>query len=462
MGDYSKASIVAFLIDHYGPNGPPANTRITLPSTTAVINWLAGSQAPRDQDYADTREALKTASTLGDIFARVREIRIARMQSDGDALTATLSPVKGGMKAMTTPGGLAVTAVGRQHWEDITSTTEKLPVPPEMEAWLKNADAPLEGVAKTNRDRVATLIGSHVEKELHDEDSPTGFAPLDWLINAIAHLFQLDPGELATLGIKDAAQLRHLTPKHAMILSEQIAADLIEYQHAGNERGKDGELTPAAMKLDQQLDKKPIEDFFQMKDGVCRHYAQVAAVVFDVLKNMQSEPSQLTNVYSRLLSGTVRKQAGHLWVAFAVIQPGDKVAVMQIDPTWNEANSQNRNMRVDYTFGEPHPAAPDGLRFEYLRNTLKASPDYRGLLASYYTGCSAHNLEPGIVSLAAVRARGGVLGLYDMLRKMPETARHDCYLAFEPECQAALVAFAKSKRGSTDFTEPSKKQLYDD
>ncbi len=245
----------------------------------------------------------------------------------------------------------------------------------------------------------APLLGFATSLLLDDRTTPLneGLLKIQAFIETYA---KQNPGTLAKLGITD---IHALTPRQAVLLTNQITIEKLQYSHlqtnisrlGGQVEGKSGD------NVQQMNDAIPVEILLTTEssdegNGVCRNYAETAFALFETLKAMQDANRSKLNTTFCVISGfenwNSKNVPGfvdfHAWNSFVTIE-GDKVHAIVTDPTWadrDHADLTNDNdlHKLDYTFNRLNSIVrrfqafsllkPEDLITEYTKD-YKNAPD---------------------------------------------------------------------------------------
>ena len=207
------------------------------------------------------------------------------------------------------------------------------------------------------------------------------------------------------LNIKD---IRELTPKQAVELSNEIVIDLTKYNYdytkeTDNLNKIDSLLRKTNLihtEADNRTTLELLKEGVLMKDDpswkgnvVCRNCASMVRATFESLKNNQIEYNQLRNVYCIYESGdefapqktywldsTSNKSAGHAWNTFLVVLE-DSINATITDATWAKRNPDTNEIeKLDFTFSRMEPIVN---KIEI--NLKKEFPDYENQINNIFS-----------------------------------------------------------------------------
>jgi hypothetical protein len=316
-------------------------------------------------------------------------------------------------------GSTAMTLVCEGRYNPHTTPARKSAADPELDKWLRASDpGGTTNYENTDFEKLAGKVVDYVNGKVVPRSE------LEGIFQAIADFFTWlstgkKPNVLRDAGIRDPGQLKHLTPKQAMLLSRQIAMDILSYNKPAVEKGDDGQLTEQAKKVADPMDKAGVETFFAPDSkGVCRNYAEVVQAVFAVVKALQdpADKSQLNNTFAKFVRDYREEGTPHAWNAFFTVQADGSVLATQIDATWSDTDTPGTAGSGEYAFGA------NGARAHWLKELVFANAGHQGYDDLLKRFCPDRHAG---MSLAGVAKGGGLDALRKALDALPETCRFD-------------------------------------
>ncbi len=292
------------------------------------------------------------------------------------------------------PGGTLITATLNIDYNPLTSTRKIVPVDAILFKYLQRQDSGgisnYEGGAPNYPQHLETMDKGAVYRGIQEYiDNADNAKPLK------------------ALGI---TTIDSLSPKQAVMLSDLIARENLDYHGSAWAKSSHGGFSDEALLLQKELDIKPLESLFEKGAlGLCRTFAEMSQGVFEVLKEHQIPgENHLINSYYKVQDGYM-----HNWGAVYTVQPNGEAMVTQIDPTWNRRSSEP--FPTDYTFGG------DNVREYYRMNTLLHGTNWREL-AELGSWIDPRFQEWGIdgmqgsLELGLINQRGGLRALHDKIK----------------------------------------------
>ncbi|MBK6686148.1 MAG: peptidoglycan-binding protein [Deltaproteobacteria bacterium] len=379
------------------PSGRPANDGIFGDATKKAVARFQRAKGLNDDGVVgkNTAQALPT----GDKTKAGKD----HYELGVGTPTGKKSPEQVNIPDYRTPGGTLVHAVSN-NYEPRTTAQKVVPRDKKLLAYLEKQET---GMGKlTDPGKAATELE-------------------DW--------GQRHPKVLKKLGISD---LRHLSPRQAIALSQEVGTDLVEWAKAGT-LGQDRAIDQQG--LDQTLASRRQGD---AEKGACRNFAEVTHSTFQILKGMQDPATdRLKNTYAVDNSG-----GGHRTTAFVTLEPDGKAMATVVDAAWNNHDTMAEGGKgaTDYTFHRAHNDKNTSVRYGYfLRNMSTAIGDteQQKFLDSFDTGIfRGAGAGDGKLSPVEISQNGGISALNQALERLPVWSRGSMLETLQPESLVELNA----------------------
>ena len=255
-----------------------------------------------------------------------------------------------------------------------------------------------------------------------------------------------NPDVMRRFGIKN---IQRLSPRQAILISEQIATDISDYNYAAIAKTFSGATPKGQAELAKKMDQWTVDQYFDNdKDGVCRNYAELVQGIFEGLKGLQQpkSESQLVNSYNKQPSSIK-----HVWNALYTIQPDGVAVVTQVDATWNNyyrtkgeaegTTDKSKWKNDDYTLGA------DGVRhYNLLKDLIQdtGSRPLKDFLKTFNNGARLFDSESrsdGVVTRKEMEYAGGTEALSNAISSLPEVLQPEAYLALAQDVRQSLFDY---------------------
>lgn len=379
----------------------------TQPSGRPANDGLYGAATERAVRTFQAQRGLKDDGVVGSKTAAALLPRQAAPKGKDQYTLGTGSPGgKLGPEQVTipdyrTPGGTLIHAVPN-HYEPKTSPQQIIPRDPKLLGYLEGQETAM-GKAT---DQPAAEVGLTRWAEAH-------------------------PKVLEKLGIED---LRHLSPRQAIALSQEVSTDLIEWAPSGT-LSKDRPIDEQG--LHQVLEARRAGD---AEKGACRNFAEAAQATFQTLKAMQDPATdRLRNTYAVDNSG-----GGHRTCAFVTLESSGKAVTTIVDPAWNNHDTlaEGGKGATDYTFHRAYNDATTSIRYGYfLRNLADGIGDReQAKFLSAFDRGGTFGLGRGDrrVTLGEVEKGGGLGALNQAIEALPRWSQGSMLATLEESVLVAL------------------------